>query len=318
MTPGQPAPTIGADLGGTNTRVAVVDHDGNILEQVRAPSINAWPDVAHHVATDVARLRSAHPDVAAVGVGVAGMVDGNGVVHYAPNLKPLTGAPLQAALTEAIDLPVVVDNDANVAAWGEACHGAARGVSDALVITLGTGVGGGIIANGRLYRGAHGFAAEVGHWQFDPRGPECACGEAGHWEVFASGSALGCLARERAREGAAPNVLARAAGNVDDVTGVHAGDSAGAGEPDGVAIVGEYAEHVAVGFAGLVDILDPAVVVVSGGLVELGDVLLEPIRSGFFAHVEGAQHRHEVPIVAASLGEHAGVVGAAALARELV
>ncbi len=318
MTSRRPAPTIGVDLGGTNTRAAVVDHDGQVLAEAREHSPGTWPELTKVVAGSIQQLRDDHSDVAAVGVGAAGMVDRDGVVHYAPNLRLLIGAPLRAALADTVDLPLIVDNDANVAAWGEACHGAARRVRDALVITLGTGVGGGIIANGRVYRGAHGFAAEVGHWQFDPNGPMCACGERGHWEAFASGTRLGRLARERAASGVAPHVLERAGGRVEDITGVHVSESATAGEPDGHAILVEYAHFVALGFAGLVNILDPELIVVSGGLVKLGDVLLEPLRAGFRSHLEGAQYRPEVPIVAAALGDRAGVIGAAALARELM
>jgi glucokinase len=253
-----------------------------------------------------------------VGVGTAGLVDRDGMVRYAPNLPMLRRAPLRAALAEELGVPVVVDNDANTAAWGEVCHGAARGCRHALVITLGTGIGGGIVFDGAIYRGAHGFAAEVGHWQLDPDGPACACGEPGHWEAAASGTALGRLARRRAQAGDAVNVLARAGGDVDAITGFHVGDSVRAGEEDGRAILAEYARLVALGLVGLANILDPEVIVISGGLVALGDLLLTPLRASFDDHLEGAAYRPAVPIVEAALGAHAGVVGAAALARELV
>ena len=159
-------------------------------------------------------------------------------------------------------------------------------------MTLGTGVGGGIIADGRLVRGAHGFAAEIGHWQFDPAGPRCACGELGHWEAEASGTALGRLGRARARAGRRTGRARRAPAVIPNaVTGVHVGDSAQAGEPDGIAIIDEFAHTVAVGLAGLTNILDPAIIVVSGGLVELGDTLLDPVRAAFAGHLEGSAHR---------------------------
>jgi glucokinase len=266
----------------------------------------------------VAELSSNDSGIAAVGVGAAGLVDHEGTVHYAPNVPMFRRAPLGRLLAEALKVPVVVDNDANVAAWGELRHGAARGRQHALVLTLGTGVGGGVILDGRVYRGANGFAAEVGHWQFDPHGELCACGERGHWEAAASGTALGRMARLRASEGLAPNVLERAGGDADLVNGHHVGDSALAGEPDGIEILRDYAREVALGFVGLANILDPEVIVVSGGLVELGDVLLAPLRVAFDHHLEGAEYRPPVPVVAAELGTNAGVVGAAALARELV
>jgi glucokinase len=314
VTPAGP-PTVGVDLGGTNVRVAVVDRDGHVESDYRAPTPHDWPALHDTIVDLVGQARRAAPAASAVGVGAAGLVDHDGTVHYAPNIPKLIRVPLRVRLTETLGVPVVVDNDANVAAWGELCHGAARGLSHVLVITLGTGVGGGIISGGTLMRGAHGFAGEVGHWQFDPHGPLCACGERGHWETAASGGALGALARAHAALGDAPNVLARADGDLDAVTGLHVGASAAAGEPDGCSILDAYATQVALGFAGLTNILDPELIVVSGGLVELGDVLLQPLRDAFGAHLEGAPFRPEVPIVAAALGEQAGVVGAAALAR---
>lgn len=316
MTPAG-GPTVGVDLGGTNVRAAVVEPDGSVLVEERAPTPPGWPALLDAIASLIGRFRPALPAGTPVGVGAAGLVDHDGTVHYAPNIRRLRRVPLRAELARVLSAPVVVDNDANVAAWGEVCHGAARGVDHGLVITLGTGIGGGIIAGGQVLRGAHGFAAEVGHFQFDPHGPDCACGEPGHWEPLASGGALGALARARAASGDAPNVLTRAGGDPDAISGKQVGEAAAAGEPDGRALLAEYAHQVALGFAGLTNILDPEIIVVSGGLIELGEVLLQPIRDAFATHLEGAPYRPAVPIVAAALGERAGVVGAAALARDL-
>jgi glucokinase len=319
VSPGEAtSPTIGVDLGGTNLRVAVVDRGGAILGEQHEPTPKDWDDLVAAMVECVSALRKTHPDVGAVGVGAAGLVDKDGTIHYGPNLPMFIDAPLRKSLADALSVPVVVDNDANAAAWGEVCHGAARGHDDALVITLGTGIGGGIVVNGSIYRGAHGFAGEVGHWQFDPRGPLCACGELGHWEAAASGTALGRLARERAAAGDAPNVLARAGGDLEQVDGHEVGDGARAGDPEALLILDDYAHVVAVGFAGLANILDPEIIVVSGGLVVLGDLLLDRLRAAFATHIEGAAHRPDVPIVAAELEDRAGVVGAAALARDLV
>jgi glucokinase len=308
------APTIGVDLGGTNLRAALVDADGGVLAEEHEPTPDDWRELVAATVRCIAAVDSG-ASATAIGVGAAGLIDREGTVHYAPNLPMLREAPLGGALAEALPQPVVVDNDANVAALGELSHGAARGCQHALVITLGTWIGGAIILDGHVYRGAHGFAAEVGHWQFDPDGPLCACGEPGHWEAAASGTALGRMARERAAAGKAPNVLARAGGDVAAVSGVHAGDAAQAGEADGVAIVNDYARAVATGLAGLANVLDPELIVVAGGLIELGDVLLGPIRAEFGGRLEGPEFRPEVPVVAAALGERAGVIGAAALAR---
>jgi glucokinase len=311
---GASSPTIGVDLGGTNLRLGVVDADGQVVDEHRGHAPHELDALVDAIRTGLDTLT--HREARALGIGAAGMVDHDGVVRYAPNLPMFLEAPLRALVQGIVDLPVIVDNDANVAAWGEFCHGALRGHPNSLLITLGTGVGGGVISNGRLLRGAHGFAAEVGHWQFDPAGPACACGEIGHWEAMASGTALGRTGRERARSGDAPGVLARAGGDADRVNGVMVGDSAQAGEPDGVAILEEFAHMVALGLAGLANILDPEIIVVSGGLVELGDALLVPLRAAFHSHIEGAAHRPGIQIVAGELGDAAGVVGAAALARD--
>ena len=314
----EPAPpTIGVDLGATNVRGGVVDRSGSILAELRDHTGDDGADVIPTTAALVARLRTDFPAVAAVGVGAAGLVDRDGDVQYAPNIPAFRRTPLREALGNAIGLPVVVDNDANAAAWGEIVHGAARGALYALMVTLGSGIGGGIVARGRVIRGAHGFAAEVGHFQIDPNGPMCACGERGHWEAFASGHALGRMGRESAAAGRAPGVLVRAGGDADAVTGVHVGDSAQAGEADGRALLDEYAELVAVGLAGLANILDPERIVISGGLVELGDTLLAPVRAAFGRRIEGSEYRPRIDIVSAVLGEQAGVIGAAARARDL-
>ena len=314
----QPAPpTIGVDLGATNVRVAVVDRTGGIRAELRDHTGEDGSEVVPTTTALVRKLRDEFPGVTAVGVGAAGLVDRDGDVQYAPNIPAFRRTPLREALQRAIGLPVVVDNDANAAAWGEIVHGAAHGALYALMVTLGSGIGGGIIARGRVIRGAHGFAAEIGHFQIDPDGPMCACGERGHWEAFASGHALGRIGRVWAAAGRAPGVVARAGGDPDAVTGVHVGDSAQAGEPDGRALLDEYAELVAVGLAGLANILDPERIVISGGLVELGDTLLRPVRDAFERRIEGAEYRPRIDIVPAALGEHAGVIGAAARARDL-
>jgi glucokinase len=309
--------TFGVDLGGTNLRVAVVDPDGRVVEERRADTPHTLDDIVDHIAGAVRAFAPLRPEARALGVGAAGMVDHDGTIHYSPNVPAFLHAPVRARLEDAVGLPTVVDNDANVAVVAELVHGAARGCSEVLLITLGTGVGGGIVTRGEVLRGAHGFGAEVGHFQVDPDGPLCACGQRGHWEAVASGTALGALGREWAVAGAAPSVLARVGGNAGDITGTLVGDVAQEGAGDAVAVVEEYARRVAIGLVGLVNIFDPELVVVSGGLVELGDVLLAPLRAAFDGRIEGAAHRPAVPIVAAELGGQAGVVGAAVLARDL-
>jgi glucokinase len=310
-------PTFGVDLGGTNLRAAIVDGDGRIVGDQRTHTPKGLDEIVGGIAQMVRELAAACPDARAVGIGAAGMIDFDGVIHYAPNVPAFLGTPLRALVADATDRPVILDNDANVAALAELTHGAGQGLDSFLLVTLGTGIGGGIVTGGAVFRGAHGFGAEVGHFQVDPNGPRCACGERGHWEALASGRALGVLGRARAAAGDAPTLLARVNGDVDAITGVVVGDAAQAGEQDAIVIIRDYAQQVAVGLVGLANILDPGVVLISGGLVELGGVLLDPLREWFAGHIEGAQYRDPVEIVPAALGEEAGVVGAAVLARTI-
>ena len=309
--------TFGVDLGGTNLRVALVEADGSIVDEHRMHTPPTLDGIVGSIDDAVRTLAVGRPDARGVGVGAAGMVDRDGTIHYSPNVPAFRRAPLRAQLEASVGRPVVVDNDANVAVVAERVHGAARGCDEVLLITLGTGVGGGVVTRGEVLRGAHGFGAEIGHFQVDPDGPLCACGQPGHWEAVASGTALGALGRARAKADTAPTVLQLAKGVIDDITGTLVGDAAQAGAPDALAIVDEYAGHVAIGLVGLVNVFDPELVVVSGGLAELGDVLLDPLRTAFDGRIEGAPFRPPVPIVVAELADRAGVVGAAVLAREL-
>lgn len=307
---------MGVDIGGTKILGAIVDRDGKVLDEHRIPSEPEWPEMRAAILDVVAELRRRDPGVSALGVGAAGMVDLEGTIHYAPNVPGFRLLPVQQELGARTGLPTVVDNDANTAAYAEQRLGAARGMTDAMVITLGTGVGGGVIVGGQVLRGAHGFAAEIGHFQVDPHGPLCACGEAGHWEAMASGNALGRMAREAAAQGGAPSVLALAGGEVDAIRGLHVSQAGVAGEPDALAIIDRYSFNVAIGLVGLANIFDPGVIAIAGGLVNDGDLYLVPVRRHFGGHIEGSRFRTTPEIVPAELGERAGVIGAAVLALD--
>ena len=311
-----PTPTVGLDIGGTKVLGVLLDHEGNVLRELRRLSPHAGVDAL--VGTATAIVEELALPASPVGVGAAGLVNHDGKVLYSPNLPTIREAPLQDALAAATRHPLVVDNDANVAARGEIAYGAARGVRHALLVTLGTGIGGGMLLDGELYRGAHGFGAEIGHITVERGGPLCACGELGHWEAIASGSALGRMARELIERGGGARILAAANGDVDEVTGVHVDTAARAGDGDARALLEEYADNVALGLAALANVLDPEIIVIAGGLVELGLLLFDPLDVAFVQHIEGGKYRPKTPIVPAELGERAGAVGAAVLARELL
>jgi glucokinase len=257
-------------------------------------------------------------EVAALGVGAAGMVQSDGVMRFAPNLA-WREFPLRERIESAVGLPTMVDNDANVAAWGEFRFGTGRGSSDMLLVTVGTGIGGGIIAGRKVLRGAHGFAGEIGHIIVEPGGPLCGCGNHGCWEQVASGRAIGRLGREAAAGHPGSAMVALAGGDPSKITGPVVTASAKQGDPVAVRILAEVGRRLGEGIAGLVNILDPDLVVVGGGVIEAGDLLLEPARRAFIESVEAPEHRPNVPLLAAAMGNDAGAVGAADLAcRELI
>jgi glucokinase len=306
---------IGVDAGGTKIEGLLVDVSvGGILDRrlVETPAQDAEATARSIVA--VAReLAAARDGVGALGVGAAGLVDRSGVMRYAPNIA-WRDFPLAERIREGVGLPTLVDNDANVAAWGEFRFGAGRGSTDMLLVTVGTGIGGGIVSEGKLFRGAHGFAAEIGHIIVEPGGPLCGCGNQGCWEQVASGRAIGRLGRQVVAEHPESLIVQEARGDPEKVTGVEVTIAATRGDRFAVDVLAEVGCRLGEGIAGLVNVLDPDVVVVGGGAVEAGELLLAPARRAYTDSVEGVDYRPEVPILAAALANDAGAVGAAALA----
>jgi glucokinase len=306
---------VGVDVGGTKILAVRIARDGEIL--ARNDAATPAEDQEATLVEMVAALRAiVTPEVLAVGVGAAGMVDvANGLLRYAPNLAWRDVAIAERMRAE-LGVPCQLDNDANAAAYAEFRFGAGRGYRHVLLVTVGTGIGGGIISDGRLFRGANGFAAEIGHVVVEPGGPVCGCGNAGCWEQVASGSTIGRLGREVALEDPSSAIARLAGGDPEAVTGALVTRAALEGDPHAVRIVAQVGRRLGVGIAGLVNVLDPQVVVVGGGAIAAGELLLEPARAAYTEAVEGPRHRPTVPIVAAQLGPDAGAVGAAALALE--
>ncbi len=211
-------------------------------------------------------------------------------------------------------VPAWVGNDATAAVWAEHQRGAAVGADDVLMVTLGTGIGGGIVSGGRLQEGANRFAGEFGHMVVDPNGPLCPCGKRGCWERFASGNGLGTLGREAAIAGQAPRVRDLAGGDPEAVRGEHVTAAAADGDTDACEIMARFAWWLALGLAGLANAFDPSVIVLGGGLVDAGEVLIAPTRRSFADLVEAQTLRSGLQVVAATLGPRAGAVGAALLA----
>ena len=306
-------PSLGVDLGATKCLGVALDADGSVLAEHRL----ATPAGERAIVDAVAEVAGVLGPAPSVGVGAPGLVDVDGVLRFAPNLPGVFDLPLRAAVEERLPgTDVRIENDASAAAWGESRMGAARGVADALVVTLGTGIGGGIIAGGTLLRGANGFAGEIGHMVVDPHGPPCTCGKRGCWERLGSGSGLGSLAREAAVADPTSRTVELAGGDAEAVRGEHVTRAAVEGDEGASAVMARFAWWVALGLANLTAVFDTELIVLGGGLVEAGELLLRPVRQAFGDLVEGGRHRPEVRIVAATLGERAGAIGAALLARE--
>ncbi len=308
---------VGIDVGGTKIAGGVVDERGRILTTARRESPATDTDaIEQSIEELVEELRRDH-DVTAVGIGAAGFVDvTRSTVLFAPNLA-WRDEPLRDDLEKRIDLPVVIENDANAAAWGEFAFGAAEDVSDSLLVTVGTGVGGGIVHAGELHRGAFGVAAEIGHLRVVPGGRICGCGNHGCWEQYASGTALVRDTREQARQGSliARALLDRAGGDVEAITGPLITAAAHDGDPFARERLASLGRWLGEGIASLAAVLDPAVVIIGGGVSQAGELLLGPTRAHFAANLTGRSYRPELEVRAARLGNEAGLIGAADLAR---
>ncbi|MDQ1715879.1 MAG: glucokinase [Frankiaceae bacterium] len=312
--------TIGVDVGGTKLLGGVVDDDGNVLSRIRKPTPGGSASgIADSIADLIEEARQSY-DVSAVGIGVAGFVSENrSTVRFAPNLA-LINTPLRDEVAARVGLPVVVENDANAAAWGEYRYGAGRGHSHIVLITLGTGVGGGFVFGGKLYRGGFGVGAEIGHVQIVPGGTgrPCGCGQTGCLEMYVSGRALGRHSREAvlADPVGGAELLAAAGGDIEKIEGPMVTLAAQEGNALAIRVFAEVGALLGQGFADIAASLDPTCFVVGGGVCLAGDILIEPARKAFAANLTGAGHRPLADVRAAVLGNDAGLIGAADLARQ--
>jgi len=309
--------TVGVDIGGTKVAAGVVDPQGRVLARARRLTPSRDPRAVENTIEEVvAELRAAH-DIGAVGIGAAGFVDAErSRVLFAPHLA-WRNEPLRDAVAAAVQLPVVVENDANAAAWAEWRFGAGRGETRLVCVTLGTGIGGGIVSDGQVQRGKHGMAGEFGHMVVVPDGQRCECGNRGCLEQYASGNVLGREARELARASSPVTVplLQRVGGDVDALVGPVITEAARDGDPLAIELFEEVGRWLGIGLANLAAALDPGMFVIGGGVSDAGELLLRPARDSFRRILTGRGFRPEPRIVKAALGPEAGLVGAADLAR---
>jgi glucokinase len=308
---------IGVDIGGTKVAAGVVDDQGRVIDSTRRPTPGSDVAKTEAVIAEVVNELSGRHEVSAVGIGAAGWIANDlATVLFSPHLA-WRDEPLRDALAQAIGVPVVVENDANAAAWAEYRYGAARGAQVAVMVTMGTGIGGGLVVGGVLYRGAHGVGCEYGHMSVVPDGRRCACGNRGCWEMYASGRALARDARELADVSpvGAHRLMALAKGDLNQLTGPLVTQAAREGDPAAVEIYTAMGRWLGRGLANLAAVIDPTVFVIGGGVSEAGDLLLGPARQAFRESLTGRGFRPAADILLAELGPQAGLVGAADLAR---
>lgn len=312
---------IGIDIGGTKVAGGVVDAHGAVLRRARrdTPHRSTSPRVVEDTIVSVVEelLAVGGQAVAAVGIGAAGFVAADrATVVFAPHLS-WRNEPLRESLGSRVPLPVFVDNDANAAVWAEHRFGAGRGESHLVMVNLGTGIGGGIVLDGRVIRGRYGIAGEFGHMQVVPDGIRCECGNRGCWEQYASGNALVREARALMSAGSpvVSDLFDRVSGRPEDLTGPLVTEAARDGDPLARELLGEIGRWLGIGMADLAAALDPGTFVIGGGVSAAGDLLLGPARDAFRRQLTGRGYRPEATIVAAQLGNEAGLVGAADLAR---
>ncbi|GAA3703833.1 ROK family glucokinase [Terrabacter ginsenosidimutans] len=313
---------IGIDIGGTKVAGGVVDETGAITHRTRrdTPHRSTSPSVVENTIVESVEELLGHvdpADVVAVGIGAAGFVaEDRATVVFAPHLS-WRNEPLRDALAQRIDLPISVDNDANAAAWAEACFGAARGESHVVVITLGTGIGGALIIDGHVQRGRHGIAGEFGHMQIMPGGIRCECGNRGCWEQYASGNALVREARAMIEAGSpvVADLLSRLGGEPTALTGPFITEAAREGDPTARELLADIGEWLGIGLANLASAFDPGLFVIGGGVSAADEMLIGPAREAFRRQLPGRGYRPEARIVRAVLGSDAGLIGAAELAR---
>ena len=314
---------IGVDIGGTKVAGGVLDANGVVLKRARrvTPHRSTAPAVVEDTIVEVVEELTAaaggHEAVCAVGIGAAGFVSADrATVVFAPHLS-WRQEPLRQALQARVPHPIFVDNDANTAAWAEWRFGAGQGETHLMMVTLGTGIGGAILVDGHVQRGRFGIAGEFGHMQVVPGGHRCECGNRGCWEQYASGNALVREARSlaTAQSPLAADLLARVGGMPADLTGPVITEAAREGDPTSRELLAEIGTWLGVGIANLAAAFDPGTFVVGGGVSAAGDLLLGPAREAFRRTLTGRGYRPEARIVAAQLGNEAGLIGAADLAR---
>ena len=310
---------IGIDIGGTKIAGALVDESGNILLELRVPTPADDPKALTQAVAELIRELAVGQEVLGAGIAAAGFIDAEqSNIVYAPNLS-WRNEPFKAEVEALVDVPVILENDANAAGWAEYRFGAGRGYKHMVMLTIGTGVGGAVIADSRMLRGGFGIAGELGHIRVVPDGRLCGCGQHGCLESYGSGSALLRSARELADSNdPLGSRLRELEAEKGQLTGAEVYAAILEKDPGALKLLAELGSWIGQAIGSLVAVLDPEIVVIGGGVSAAGDLLLNPIRDAFLKHLPARGFRPELKIVAAEFVNDAGVVGAADLARQSI
>ncbi len=322
----QPSPSpafIGIDIGGTKTLGVVVNENGDLLEERLLPTpqgaaelIGTTSSMYFELSERVAQSSPERFEVLGLGIGIAGLVDIDGKLRRAPNLVEVDGLDIGPILKSKLGVPVYVDNDVNCAALAELSDGVAASANNSLLVTLGTGIGGALIVDGRIHRGAFGMAGEPGHMIVNPRGLICACGKQGCWEAYASAAGLKNLAIDRAKNGRLQQINDKVQGDLNKIASEDITQAARRGDIQSVELIDDFAYWIALGLTNCAALLDPELIIIGGGLVAEWDLLGDRIRHSFDELLLASTQRNRIPIKPAENGKAAGAIGATLLGRQ--
>jgi len=306
---------VGIDVGGTKAQGIALDADNQVVATAHRATPRGPDSLEPLIDTLIDLSRELEHD-GSVGVGVPGLVTRDGVLRAAPNLDGVANFEIGGMLSAALGIDVPIDSDATCAALAEWRLGAGVGATDMVMVTLGTGIGGGLVSNGAIQRGANGFAGEFGHMVVDPAGPPCPCGRRGCWERYASGTGLAMLARNAATGGRLGSIVRELGGDAQAVRGEDVQAAARGGDPEALAVIDEFGRWVAIGLSNLTNAVDPELFVLGGGLAQGADLYLGPITSWFEQLIYQPDLRSIPRLEFAKWGPLAGAVGAALLPAE--
>ncbi len=305
--------TVGIDIGGTNTKIGIVKQDGTVLVRGEIPTrFRQGPeDLAGRVKKWLEGEGDFISRISWAGMGCAGLVDGQrGILFYSPNMPGWEDISLAEIFSGIVEIPVVVENDVNAAAYAEFKAGSGKGMKNFICLTMGTGLGGGIISDGRLLRGHSGFAGEAGHTVIDVNGPECSCGQRGCLEEFVKADAIVGRIRKKLGEGRESTLK-----DQDSISVKQIAEAAGGGDTLSVEALRETGRYLGIGLSNLAHLFNPEAIAVGGGVSQAGDLILQPARVTFKEHVM-IDILGETPIIPAELGNDASFLGGALLAMD--